>query len=140
MRTAAIIKIENGWRVVCMDNGEVEKTLDLFDDSYSYIKDVAENWANGIIKSEVKEEEDNMYIEIDGETEDRFMVECLTKCAHNLVDTIHRSIAESIDEDARIVPYIAQDVQDSIDALSAVNKVLEYFGGDFISWTGYARG
>ena len=77
MRTAAIIKIENGWRVVCMDNGEVEKTLDLFDYSYSYIKDVAENWNNGIIKSEVKEEEDNMYIEIDGETEDRFMVECL---------------------------------------------------------------
>lgn len=141
MRTAAIIKIENGWRVVCMDNGEVEKTLDLFDYSYSYVKEVAENWANGIIKSEVKKEEvDMLYIENADEAKDRIMIENLTECAHNLVDNIHRSIADSIDENANIVPYIAQDVQDSIDALNAINKVLEYFGGDFVSWTGYARG
>ena len=73
-----------------------------------------------------------MKIKIDDDMADKIVIARLIESARYIKDDINNLISKG-----ELQPYQREDLKNHISDLAALNRVLEYFGGEQIDWTGY---
>lgn len=75
-----------------------------------------------------------MKIKIDDDMADKIVIARLSESARYIKDDINNLISKG-----ELQPYQREDLKNHISDLAALNRVLEYFGGEQIDWTGYVQ-
>ena len=73
-----------------------------------------------------------MKIKINDNTADEIVIARLSESARHIKTAIDSLISKG-----ELRPHQREDLKDHISDLAALNRVLEYFGGVQIDWTGY---
>ena len=76
-----------------------------------------------------------MNIELNDEAVDIIVAKVLEDTAKRISEDIHRTIREFAGSPQHA--FLAADIQNHIEDLMAVNRVIDYFGGNTVNWTGY---
>lgn len=73
-----------------------------------------------------------MKIKIDDDIADKILVSRLSESARYIKIDIDSLISKG-----ELQPHQREDLRTNIEDLAALNRVLEYFGGEQVDWTGY---